>query len=541
MKTFKIIALSILFTQNISAQTLESARKKTENEQFEVAGKEFASLIAKEPTRSDYYFYYGENFIEKGDLDSATIIWNNGAKIDPLSALIQVGLGKSLWFKGDTTAANVNITKALTSTKNKNAEILRQIAVIYLKAPKYKKLDAAVVLLDKAIKLDATNPENFLIKGDVLLEKTPNEGSPAIKNYNLALGLNPKSPKAIIRTGKLYQRSGADSLAAVKYKDAQLLDPTFAPAYRENAELNMKMGQYSKAIENWKKYLALNNSISARYRYSASLFTGKKYCEVITELLYLKANGMDNFYIERMLATSYCECTENDVKASYVKGLEASKKFFEIAPKEKVLASDYKFKGLLLSKSGSDSLAIIEYTNVINTDPSKSAEMYTEIAKLYMKNKATYPQAIVTLEKKRNNKFSNLTLIEVNDLATAYYYGEKNYAMADSCYTNLTVRSPKYALGYLGLGKSIWRADVKGDKWLAKDAFTKYLELLTPEEKANAANKSKLIESSKYLAEYYLRSPEKDKVKAKAYYETVLALDPNDAQAKAFFAGPDSK
>ncbi len=541
MKTFKIIALSILFTQTLSAQTLESARKKTENEQYELAGKEFTSIISKEPTRADYYFYYGENFSDKGDLDSATIIWNNGAKIDPLNTLIQVGLGKSLWFKGDTSAANVYITKALTTTKSKNPEILRQIAIIYLKTPKFKKLNTSIALLEKAIKLDSENPDNFLIMGDVLLEKTPNEGSPAIKNYNLALALNPKSPKALIRTGKLYQRSGADSIANVKYKDAQLLDPSFAPAYRENAELNMKMGQYSKAIENWKKYLELNNSISARYRYSASLFTGKKYCEVITELNYLKANGMDNFYIERMLATSYCECTENDVKASYIKGIEASKKFFEIVPQDKILASDYKYKGLLLSKSGSDSLAIIEFTNVINTDPTKSSEMYSEIAKLYMKSKATYPLAIVTLEKKRNNKFSNLTLLEVNDLATAYYYGEKNYALADSCYTNLTVRSPKYAPAYLGLGKSIWRQDVKGDKWLAKDAFSKYLELITPEDKVAASNKSKIIEASKYLAEYYLKSPEKDKIKAKSYYNTVVQLDPNDAQAKAFFAGADSK
>ena len=74
MKTFKVIAFSMLFTSVSHSQTLEDARKKTENERFEVAGKEFSTLIAKEPTRADYYFYSGENYLEHGDLDSANIM-----------------------------------------------------------------------------------------------------------------------------------------------------------------------------------------------------------------------------------------------------------------------------------------------------------------------------------------------------------------------------------------------------------------------------------------------------------------------------------
>ena len=65
-----------------------------------------------------------------------------------------------------------------------------------------------------------------------------------------ANSLNPKSPKAIVRTAKLYQRAKNYELANSKYKEAQLLDPTDAPAYRENAELNMRFDQSSKAIEN---------------------------------------------------------------------------------------------------------------------------------------------------------------------------------------------------------------------------------------------------------------------------------------------------
>lgn len=540
MKTYKILALSFAFGTLSYAQTLEDAIKKTENERFDVASSDYKNLIAKEPTKGDNYFYAGENYFEDDNLDSANIMWKKGSEVDPTSALNYVGIGKYLWIKGDTTAANVHITKALTLSKSKNAEILRQIAAIYIETP-IKKLDAGIALLEKAIKLDPKNPENFLLMGDALEEKTPENGSPAIKNYNLALALNPKSPKAIVRTAKLYQRAKNYELANSKYKEAQALDPTYAPAYRENAELNMKFDQSSKAIENWKKYLALNNSVEARYRFATSLFSGKRYCEAIPELLSVQSSGMNNYFINRMLTYSYYECTENDVKASYAKGLETSAAFFAAVPSEKILASDYKYKGLLLSKNGKDSLAIIELTRACEVEPEKANELLGDIAKLYIKNKK-YTEAIAAYEKKRNGISSNLSVQELNDLGKAYYFGPKDYILADTCFSGVALRSPSYAPAYLWRARSNYKQDLKNEKWLAKDYYTKYLELLTPEESAAAANKSSIMEAAKYLGDYYVNSKEnKDVAKAKSYWEKVRTLDPMDKQAAAFFASPAGK
>ena len=133
--------------------------------------------------------------------------------------------------------------------------------------------------------------------GDALLQITPENSSPAIKNYNLALNLDPKSPKALVRTAKIYFAAKNPELANSKYEEAQALDPNYAPAYRENAELYMRYDKSTKAIENWKKYLALNNSIEARYRYATSLFQGKKYCDAIGELTSVQAGGFNNFYV----------------------------------------------------------------------------------------------------------------------------------------------------------------------------------------------------------------------------------------------------
>lgn len=542
MKMYKLLTVSLLIGSFSHAQTLADAIKKTENERFDVAGSDFKKLIAKEPTRADYYFYQGENYCEHGDLDSANMSWKKGSEVDPLNPLNFVGMGKYLWYTGDTTAANVFLTKAATMTKNKSAEVMRQTAAIFIYTPKFKKLDAAISLLEKANKLEPKNTDGFILLGDALQEKTPEIASPAIKNYNLALEINPKFPKAIVRTAKIYQRSGNDSLANVKYKEAQLLDPTYAPAYRENAELNMKLNQSAKAIENWKKYLALNNSIEARYRFATSLFTGKKYCEVIPELLTVQAGGFNNHYVERMLTTSYFECPDQaDPKASYNKGMACSDKFFSKAPESNVLASDYKYRGLLLTKLGSDSLGIIELEKAVAKDPVKNAELLSEIGKMHMKAKR-YADVISVYTRKSNGNWANLTVQELNELAKSYYFGPKDYKMSDSCYAGVILRSPTYAPAFLWKARTSYKLDNNNEKGLAKPFYEKYLELLKPEDYTNAVNKTFIIEASKYLGDYYLQAKNgKDVAKAKVYWENVRTQDPNDSQAKAFFSSPEGK
>ncbi|MBI1835764.1 MAG: hypothetical protein HYR91_00715 [Flavobacteriia bacterium] len=539
MKTYKILAFSFLFGSFAQAQSLEEAIKKTDNERYAVAGSEFNALIAKEPAKADNYYYYGENYFKKDEMDSANMMWVKGSTIDPLNALNVVGQGKYLWYKGDTAKARTFMVKALVMTKNKNAEVLRKTAEIFTYAP-IKHLDEAIRLLELAIKIDSKNPESYLILGDALLEKTPTDGSPAIKNYNLALSLNPKSSKGIVRTAKLYQRARNYELADSKYKEAQSLDPTYAPAFRENAELNMMFNQSSKAIENWKKYLALNNSVEARYRFATSLFTGKKYCEAIPELLNVQNNGFNNFYIERMLTYSYFECASDPVNVNFEKGLMSSDNFFKIVPAEKIIGSDYKYKGMLYTKLGKDSLAISQYESAALKDTSITKDMLGEIAKIYSKAKK-YDNVIATYIKKMNGNPNNITAQEYYDFGKAYYFGPKNYALADSCFSKLAERSPSFSVAYMWIARCKYKFETPTTKWLAKDNYKKFVDMLKPEEMSAPSYKTFTIEASKYLGDYYINSAEKNKDEAKKYWEIVRTLDPNDKQAIAFFQSVHGK
>ncbi len=529
MNTTKLVVIAILFNTTLFGQTLKDAINKTENERFAQATIEFNKLIATLPNNGSYHFYAGENYFAKGEQDSAVAEWNKAYTVEPTAAISIVSAGKAAWVSGDQAKAKILFAQALKVSKNKNAEIMRCIATTYITSEK-KDLDEAIRILTIATKIDAKNEDGHLLMGDALNLKTPGDGSPAIKSYNMVLTINPKSPRGIVRTAKLYQRAKNYDLANEKYKEAQSIDSTYAPAYRENAELNMMFNQSKKAIENWKKYLSLNNTYESRYRYATALFNGKQYCEAIPELLDIQKNSFNNFYIERMLTYSYYECAT--IADGPVQGLKSSAAFFAIVPAEKVIYLDYKYKGLLLSKNSQDSLAIIEIEKASMLNANAAIELASDLAKLCFKTKQ-YDKAIAAYELKITK--DKLTVAEYFDLGKAYYFGPKNYIAADSAFAKVNKLSSKYVGGYLWMARTKLMQDPEKTQWLAFDAYNTILTLVpTAEERATDKTKNTVIEACKYLGDYYVNSPAKNAEKAKECWTIVHTLNPDDKQAKAF-------
>ena len=73
MKKTNLTLLALSFGVFANAQTLQDAITKTENERFEAAAADFRSLISKDATKGDTYFYFGENYFKNDNLDSAMI------------------------------------------------------------------------------------------------------------------------------------------------------------------------------------------------------------------------------------------------------------------------------------------------------------------------------------------------------------------------------------------------------------------------------------------------------------------------------------
>jgi len=546
-------------------QTLQDAITKTENERYDAAAMDLRSLIAKDPVKGEYYFYLGENFYSNALLDkdatlidSANTYYAKGAEVNATNPLNYVGLGKVLLYKGNVNDAKAQFFKAGSVAQNKNAEVMRRIAEAWLITDN-KNPDEAIIQVNNAIKLDAKNAENYILLGDAQLEKNPTDGSGPIKSYQQATTLNPKSAKGILREGKLYQRGRNYQLALEKYKAALAIDPTFAPAYREIAELYFLAGQNSKSIENWKKYLELNNSDYARYRFMSALYKNKQYTEAITEYENLKKTNFKNVYLDRIAGMSYYEMGDKTDKDAYTKGLSVLNDFFTKAgPNFKYLGTDYKYKGMLLTKTGKDSLGIIEMEKAIALDTSLAGDIYSEIANASYKNKK-YDKAVLYYEKKIARSASSMNNNDWFNLGRAFYFPAVNkineagaikdakqkaakeaeaapmLVKSDTAFSNLVRKNPSWIQAYIWRGRVNSLIDPKVTTDNTKMHYDKVLSLIKPEEMATTYKKE-AIESYEFLGSYYVTK--KDKAKSDEMWNKVKELDPENAKAKYYFNPP---
>lgn len=528
MKTLFLIGAA-LFSSLTFGQTLKDAIYKTDNERYADALKEFAALVKADPLNGEIYFYYGDCYFEKGIADSAKMMWNKGYEVDKIKAMPYVGYGRVLWMNGKTAEAKVEFEKALALTKKdklKRAEVIRGMAKTYIKSDN-KDLDQAILIIEEAILKDPKNEDNLLLKGDALYAKTQDNASAAIKAYLAVLDINPKSARGIVRVAKIYQAAQNQEKANEMFKQAKQIDSTYAPAYRANAELNMLFGKKKAAIEDWQKYLKLNNNLEARYLYTTALFNAKEYCEAISEVKNLNAMNFSNFYTERILAFSYLEC--NGDSTSVKNGLNASDRFFAIVPSNMISFMDYKTRGALLLKAGKDSLGMLEYEKAIGMNDIAAKELTGEVASKYFKAKK-FDKAIEMYNKRA--KLMTLNSAEEYELGKAIFSGPKDYVLADSTFAKVAVLSPSYAPAYLWRARSNYKLDTNNERWAAQPYYEKVIELVKPEERATPANKSMMLEACRYLCDYYAKSAAKDLAKTKSFYEIILQIDPNDATAK---------
>ena len=527
----RILLLSTLLISGLHyAQSLQVANAKTENERYRDAINDFKKLVATDPINGENYFYYGDCYFEMEELDSAKIMWKKGYEVDKLRALPLVGQGRVLWLEGNATGAKAEFTKALLLTKKdklKKAEVIRGIVEIYVEAPT-KNLDEGLILIAEAILKDPTNEDNYLLKGDALYARNSSDASEALKAYNQVLVINPKSPRGIVRKALIYQRARNEAEANKMYNEAKAIDPTYAPAYRLNAELFMMFGKNDKAIENWLKYLELNNNIESRYRYVNALYGASQWCVMLPQLDILVASNMNNFFIQRFYAFAYANCATDSLNLD--KALSASDRFFSMVPTDKINYQDHKLRGTLYQKKAQDSLAILAFEQAASMNDIAYNELTNNLIKLYNKNKM-YEKLILAYEVRRQ-KNGKLLAQEEYDLGKAYYFGRNDYQAADSIFQVVIKNDSTYVPAHIYRGRSNYKMDTNNEKWMAFPHYLKVTEIVKPEDRSQASKKAFVLESLRYVADYYSKSSNKDLDKAKKYFEEILVIEPTDANAK---------
>lgn len=219
-RSFKLALLPaavfcMVFGTGLMAQTLDEARTFTKNEQYDKAEALFQQLIKNEPANSKIYFHYGENTLLNFFADTisnslniamkeAADIFNKGVTANATDPLNLIGLAKVASYNGEAAKAEELRVKAkgllppykkVTKIKDPKgyAYALAKIAESYIR---FEQVDTAKALpfVRQALSIDPRNSEVYIIAGDIY--DLVNDGSKAIKYYNLAQDWDLKSPAA---------------------------------------------------------------------------------------------------------------------------------------------------------------------------------------------------------------------------------------------------------------------------------------------------------------------------------------------------------
>ncbi|MGB3074545.1 MAG: tetratricopeptide repeat protein, partial [Chitinophagales bacterium] len=373
----------------------------------------------------------------------------------------------------------------------------------------------AVNLLNKAITISNKSADVYWQLG--LAHEGMGKGGEAVSAYERAAELNPTMAKAYIRTGVIWRLARNYNQSLASFQKGLQADQNFPPAYREMAELYFYTGQFDKAKEDYAKYLDLaDKNDYTQFRYAQYLFLTKDYQGSLAILDALRSR-IDIPVMYRLSAYSNYE------SGNYDKGLEQIRTFFVKADTAKVLPSDYEYYAKLLSKTGQDSLAILNYLQAIELDSTKFP-FYNDIGAIYFLEKK-YLDAANAYQKKVTASKRDATLQDYFNVGKSAYFA-KEFQMADTAFATMSEINKQWPISYF------WRARVMTNldnpdsaKGLAAPYYLQVIERAITD---TVKFKKELMESYKYLGD--INALKENYGVSLYYYNKYMALDPSNQE-----------
>jgi tetratricopeptide (TPR) repeat protein len=484
---------------------------------------------------NDYMALYsmGEYYYATGDLDSANIFYEKSMAANPKYPSNYLGLAKVHACKGNSVKVFDDIETAKKLGK-KNAALIVEIARIY-SMPELKKYEDAKSMLLLAKSIETNCSDIYIFEGKIALENK--DYSTAASKFDQAIYFDSTQFEAYIMIARIYA-SATNINSAIAYLDKLLLKvPTCIIAYREKGDIYYNKGKYTEARKEYEKYInSAEYSPDEIEKYAYLLFFTKEYDKAQAIIKELSNNDPNNHIMLRLLSYMHFD------KGEFERGIETFKKFFERIPAKNILALDYEYYAKTLEKAGADSLAIIQYQNLLNKDTTRTG-LYEDIGKLYIKRRkfmdaANYfkqsiahkqnPLASDYFQYARPYYFAAISLESESDSALKRQY----LNIADSLFNIVTIMSPVSYLGYFWRARTNSMLDPETTEGKAKPYYEKALEFFN----ANPSKFQKeLIEVYSYLGFYHF--VKKEITASKNYWEKILEMDPANEKAQKALQG----
>ena len=526
-KLFLLFSPIILGNLALNAQSLETANQLLYHERYNSAENEFHAFLNQQPAKPEAWLGLTRSYLAEDKVDKAydTLLKAPaGVKEEPL---YQVALGSALLFQDKMNESAQLFNAALKETKEKDETVLGSIAQSYID---YKNGDAnyAISLLTKAIKRDKHNPAWKVLLGDAY--RKLNNGTEAYKAYKEALDEDQNYAAADYKIGEIFLTQKNADLYLEYFNKALAADPDYAPALYQLYVYNF-YHDVPKAFQLYNQYLAKSDpSIRTQYDLTDLLYLNKEYNKAIQNANALMASQGDKLEprIYKLLAYSYVETRDSSKALHYIK------EYFDKEEDSNLVAKDFELIAGLYSNTADkkdSALVFLEKAAGLQKDSAALFNYYKKLATTAKANKDYVSEA------KWMGKFytgnEKATNVDLFNWGLANYLAQ-DFAMADSVFGMYVAKYPEQSFGYYWQARSNASLDKEMKDGLAIPVYKKLIEVLQGDT-TNTNYKKWMVEALAYLAAYEANT-QKNYDEAVDYFEKVLEVDPDNADAKRYIA-----
>lgn len=456
------------------------------------------------------YFYLGSIDLREGNTQAAKANFDKGVAANPAYGYNYVGLGEIALKNGDKSAAE-KLFKEAMATDKKDAALTAAVARAYFNVDPvlYKKeIDKNVA---KALK-DSKNlePAVYVLQGDMI--KASDIGQ-AAGYYEQAMTYDEQAghinPEAYVKYSNLYNKVNP-SFAISKLEELNQKLPTSALAQRELAEKYYDGNQFTKAAQQYGKYMSNPNHFqNDEQRYSGLLYFGKDYKKSLEIANQVLAKDPENVYMHRMVMLNKAALED------YAGAAEAAQKLFA-APNTTFTATDYMTYGDVLGALNRPDEAIAAYTKAYELNPEKNKSVLVSISSMYT-DAENYAKAAEVMQQ----------YVDMGDASLTDYYTlsnrYKNLALSLPEESPERVEAANNGIKYIDLALESAAEESKGMLLQNKAS------LLMTRDGTNPTDE--LVDTYKAMVAAYDLDPE-NKVKRAGAYKSAYGFIANDYRVK---------
>lgn len=513
-----ILAILVAFSTAVCAQEYNACTQYSDFGDFAKAKSCLDTWKTKYANDPAYHYQLMYHAVKSNDAAAATALME---KINTLPATDFYTLSaKSIYFSFSNDIAKARLAYESVVANHKTApmpvltDVIRAFFSYKTKDPDYA--NTWIRTLRKEIKTPSATLE--MLEGDFYAAQ--GDHGNALNFYNQVLDIEPKNSLAFYKKAVAYRRIRNFSAALSELESALKITPDFPNAVLEKAEVLFELKRPDDGIAVYNDYFKMvPEDKIAHLQYGSALFASKKFEEAEKQADYVLQSDSGN--ISALKLKSY---TSYEL-GRYEQGQLMLSNFLSKADTSIITSKDHEYMAYFYQKAGNDSLALESYKKALQY-PGVRGELYSEVGNLMIK-KAHYQDALNTYQAK--------LAVHKGSSADYFNYGRAalaidSFALADSLFGKVTEMQPTWPNGFLMRANANAHLDPGSTEGRALPFYEKFIQLAETDT-ANAAKlKTGLLESYRYMGYYYFLN--KDIPKSKSYWNKVLALDPNDKQAK---------